>query len=96
MSTEQHISCFGCGETEESSITEFYGYTVCKACQVKLGLFQDETIKKHVDSFQRANQRDPNKPLYQEEVRNRLVLLDKDYLPKRIKLLHIQSRLKEV
>ncbi len=96
MSTKKEIRCYQCGETEESSIEDLFGYMVCRACKVKLGLYHDETIKKHAESFQRAKDLNPQKPSYKEEVDYRLIAMEKDYISKRIKLLHIQERLSQL
>ncbi|TRX47053.1 hypothetical protein FNH22_30625 [Fulvivirga sp. M361] len=87
-------SCFRCAEEDESFLEDLYGYTVCNACTIKLGLYHDETIQKHASSYQRAKDLDPAKPSYQEEVDRRLVMMEKDYIAKRIKLLHIRYRLR--
>ena len=65
-----------------------YGYTICDSCKSKLGLFTDETIKKHVSLYRTRDHS------YEEEIRDRLILLEKDCIKKTIKLLHIQERLK--
>lgn len=96
MNTNNQIACFRCEETEKSSLLDLYGYTVCKACESKLGLYQDPTIKKHVSSFEIARQFSPEKPTYAEEVDIRLRAMERDYIGKRLKLLHIQARLKDM
>ena len=89
---ESHImnmtkSCFNCGMKG----TDMYSYTICEPCKTRLGLFTDETIKKHVSYFNSSK-----KHSYEDEVHHRLIVLDKAYIKKRIKLLHIQERLKHV
>lgn len=96
MSNSSQTSCFRCGENEESSLQNLYGYTVCKACETKLGLYHDQTIIKHVSSFDIARQLNPEKPTYAEEVDQRLKMMERDYIGKRLKLLHIQDRLREI
>ncbi len=73
-------SCFQCGENG----TDMYGYTICDSCKNKLRLFTDKTIKKYLS------------PSFEEDIRNRLILLDKDYTKKRIKLLNILERLEYI
>ncbi len=93
---KQNYSCFRCGETEKASLNDMYNYVVCNACVTKLGLYHDETIKKHMASFQRAKDMNPEKLSYEEEVNHRLIAMEKDYISKRIKLLHIRERLKNL
>jgi len=69
-----------------------YGYTTCDSCKSKLGLFTDVTIKKHILLYKKSAKNHS----YEEEIHNRLIFLDKDYIKKRIKLLHIQERLKHI
>lgn len=79
--------CFQCGKEGE----KLFGYTICGTCKARLGLFTDETIRKHVSLY-----RSTKKHSYEEEIERRLVLMEKDYIKKRIKLLHIRERLKHV
>ena len=81
---------------QDIDLIDLYGYTVCPACKIKLGLFQDKTIQRHNSTFAKAKENNPGRPSYEEEVRNRLIHLDKDYISKRIKLLHIQDRLQHL
>jgi hypothetical protein len=77
--------CFQCG----NSGTDMYGYTICDACKSKLGLFSDETIEKHCQKYET----DPDTRSYEEEIKYRLKYIETDYIKKKIKLLHILSRL---
>jgi len=83
MSTR--ITCFQCGKQG----TDLFGYTICESCKSKLGLFTDETIKKHISLYQSTKNHS-----YEEEIRERLIFMEKDYIKKRIKLLNILERLK--
>ncbi len=80
-------TCVLCGSAGE----EFCGYIVCDACRSALGLFTDATIKKHMRLFESGEDHS-----YEEEVRNRLDLMEKDYIRKRIKLLHIKERIENL
>lgn len=80
--------CFQCGKKG----ADMYGYTICDLCKSKLGLFTDETIKKHIAFYKKP----AKKHSYSKEIRDRLIFLDKDYVKKRIKLLYIQERLKDI
>ncbi len=72
--------CFQCGKNG----ADMFGYAICDSCKSKLGLFTDATIKKY-DSMK-----------FREEISNRLKILEKDFIKKKIKLLHIQERLKQI
>ncbi len=78
--------CFQCGRIGK----DLCGITVCDSCKSRLGLFTDETIKKHI-SLYKAKGRS-----YEEEIARRLDFIEKDFIKKKIKLLHIQERLKEL
>jgi hypothetical protein len=77
-------SCFACGAEAE----EMYGYLICEKCKSKLGLFTDDTIKRNTQEFM-----DSSRHSYLDEINRRLDIMDKDYIKKRIKLLHIKDRL---
>ena len=81
-------TCFQCGNKG----IDMYGYIICDSCKAKLGLFTDETIKKHIILYKSPLKR----RTYEEEINYRLDFINKDYIKKRIKLLHIQERLKHV
>ena len=76
--------CVLCGDKG----SDFYGYIVCDACKSRLGLFSDNTIKKHIALY--AAEKDHS---YEDELRARLDILEKDYIMKKIKLLYILDRL---
>ena len=87
--TKKSKTCFRC--EKDCADLEMYGYFVCQQCKSKLGLFRDETIKKYVlsDKF-------GSKASFVKEIQRRLDFVDKDYIRKRIKLLHVQERLKKI
>lgn len=89
-------TCFKCEGSSLAPTEELYGYVVCEVCKSKMGLFRDETIQRHVDSYARAKEADPSQPDYAENVRNRLREIEKTYIGWRIKLLHIQERMGEM
>ncbi len=78
--------CFQCG----SQGKDLCGFTVCDSCKSKLGLFTDETIKKHIALYKAKGRS------YEAEIARRLDFIEKDFAKKKIKLLHIQERLKEL
>ena len=89
--------CFKCHERDPEFLIKLYGYTVCKLCKSGLGLLQDKTIKKHQNNSERkALLSDVDVPLFHEEVQMRLNKMDRDYIGKRIKLLHILDRLDKI
>lgn len=77
-------TCFECG----SKASLFFGYYICESCKSKLGLFTMPTIQKHIELYKTS------KPLtYKEEIESRLLLIEKDFIKKKIKLLHILSQI---
>jgi len=70
-----------------------FGYTLCLDCRANLKLFTDKTIERHALQFKEAKRQDPEHLTYEEEMRYRLDFIHKDYISKRIKLLHILSKL---
>ena len=77
-------TCFNCGKETTNNL---YNYPICDSCKSKLKLFSDETIKKYY-------LKDPEK--FSKEIQRRLEFIDKDYIKKRIKLLHVQEQLKHL
>ena len=77
-------TCFNCGKETTNNL---YNYPICDFCKSKLKLFSDETIKKHY-------LKNPEK--FSKEIQRRLGFIDKDYIKKRIKLLHVQEQLKHL
>ncbi|MBQ4820281.1 hypothetical protein [Aquimarina sp. MMG016] len=77
-------ACFNCGKNGNDLL---YSYSICDSCKAKLRLFKNHTIEKH-------NAKNPEK--FSNEIQRRLDFLDKDYIKKRIKLLHIQEQLKNL
>jgi len=81
-------SCFLCGDKG----TDVYGYTICDSCKSQLKLFSDDTIRRHISLYKKQKKTRS----YIEEIRYRLDFLEKDYIKKRLKLLHILERLKHI
>ncbi|WP_299217310.1 hypothetical protein [uncultured Aquimarina sp.] len=73
--------CFNCDKNGKN----MYGYAICDSCKSKLRLFTKDTIKRYYSE---------NPESFPEEIQRRLDVLDKDYIKKRMKLLHIQEQLK--
>lgn len=73
--------CFNCGEPGH----KFYGYTVCDSCKKELRLFTDKTVGKYVEKYSESE--------YREEIKERLSLVEKDFIKKRIKLLDILDKI---
>jgi hypothetical protein len=70
---------------------ELLGFNICSRCKDRLSLFTDTTISGHVQQMKEMGNHS-----FEAEVKNRLMYLEKDYIKKKIKLLHILSRLKEI
>jgi hypothetical protein len=90
------IQCFLCGNRNPHEVSILYGYEVCSICQSTLGLLKDNTIQKHVLRYAKARETVPENPSYSEDVDYRVRRLEEDYFKRRIKLLHIQERLKKL
>ncbi|MTI88175.1 MAG: hypothetical protein FH748_09425 [Balneolaceae bacterium] len=86
--------CYRCGAEDENSNINLYGHTICLDCKSKLGLYKDKTIKRHFQSYGQ-NPKD-ERDHYEDEILYRLDFIKKDYINKKIKLLHILDRLKEL
>jgi hypothetical protein len=76
-------SCFNC----DKKGGDFLGYVICEQCKSKLRLFTESTIKEYLE-------KDPIG--FPKEITRRLELLDKDYIKKKIKLLHIKSTINKL
>lgn len=66
---------------------KLFEYYVCDDCKKKLGLPSEKTINRHIDSYKKKNKS------FEDEIKYRLDFIEKDYVKKRIKLLHIRSKL---
>ncbi|MEE9363288.1 MAG: hypothetical protein V3U92_11890 [Cellulophaga sp.] len=88
--------CYKCQETDKTKISTLFGYSICKPCISNLGLLQDATIKRHITSFDPSLKKNLETTSHKEAVSNRIILLERGYISKKIKLLHIQKRLKEL
>ena len=88
--------CFGCSNTNPIEITNLFGYDVCRSCKSILGLLKDDTIRKHIASYAKKQEAVPENPTYKEDVDYRLNFMEERYIKTRLKLLHIQERLKNI
>ena len=80
------MKCFNCASDVGSLL---YGIPICNSCKSDLRLFTDDTIIRQEREYKGSDKY----ASYQDEVSDRLKLLEMDYLKKRIKLLHILDRL---
>jgi hypothetical protein len=80
------MKCFNCGA---ETTNQRYKITICPACEKDLRLFSDETIARQRAEYQSSEKY----AAYDDEIADRLVFLEKDYLKKKIKLLHVLERL---
>ena len=78
MKNKVEKTCFNC----DNNGSEFFGYVICEECKSKLRLFTESTIEGHLE-------KDPVG--FPKEINRRLEWLDKDYIKKKIKLLHVKS-----
>ena len=82
-------SCSQCESTQR--VVNLYGYFFCARCQTKLGLHTDKTILKNAGKYAQSK---PHS--YEVEVMQRLQCMEQDFIKKKVKLLHILSRLDEL
>lgn len=80
------MKCFNCS-SETGNI--LYGVAICKSCVTDLRLFTDDTIARQDAEYRPSEKYNSLKA----EVIDRLVIMEKDYLKKRLKLLHMLDRL---
>ncbi|MDD3876625.1 MAG: hypothetical protein PHT69_08390 [Bacteroidales bacterium] len=73
--------CFNCGNATDK---EIFNYPVCDLCKSQLKLLNEATIKKHYCK---------NPDGFSLEIQRRLDFIEKDYISKKIKLLHVQKQL---
>ncbi len=66
-----------------------YGITVCKTCESDLRLYNDATIARQETEYKASARYDSLKA----EVADRLIIMEKDYIKKRIRLLHMLHKL---
>jgi hypothetical protein len=90
------MRCFSCVSTNQSQIKSLYGYNVCDSCEPTLGLYKDNTIRKHIASYEKKREAVPENPTYVQEVDYRVEAMEEYYIRRRLKLLHIQARLKAI
>lgn len=80
------MKCFNC--TSDTNFKK-YEIPICHSCESGLKLFTDDTIIRQKKEYKASE----NYSSYQDEISHRIILLERDYLKKRIKLLHILERL---
>lgn len=85
--------CYKCGQNQVENLNDMFGFIICSSCKSKMGLFQDNTLKRYVKSFAESKKLDPDQPTFEEEISNRLAKVEKDYISKKIKLLYLLERL---
>ncbi len=71
--------CYHCGS---ETAKELFHYPICDSCQSNLKLLTETTIGKHYV-------KDPE--AFSEEIQRRLDFVEKDYISKKIKLLHVKE-----
>ena len=61
-----------------------------------MGLFQTKTIQRHIAAYAKAKAIDPTQRTYKEEIQQKLVHLEKDYIGKKIKLLYLLDQVRNL
>lgn len=89
-------TCAHCNEGFNTKLDKLYGFALCENCRSGLNLMTDKTIEKHIESYAKAKEQNNSLPSYSEEVEAKLKLLEKAYVSRKIKLLHIGERLKHL
>lgn len=90
MSTSKNqLTCFNC-QGSKQTVSVFFGYPVCDKCKRGLGLYKDETIKRHRDQYKGKEES------FNQEVKKKLDDLKRTTIRKSIKLMHIQKKLLEL
>lgn len=69
--------------------SEMYGIPICNSCKSGLRLFSEETINRQSKEYKSSKKYAD----YKSEISDRLVILEKDYTKKKIKLLYILEQL---
>lgn len=75
--------CFNCDQPG----TEFYGHIICEECKIGLRLFSDATIRKQMSTDPRG---------YIKELKNRLEVVESEYIKSKIKLQYMIERAEEM
>lgn len=88
-------ACYRCEGDSGASVFQLYGYSICELCKTELALHHERTIQRNKAAFEAAasTRKNPEKLTYKEEVERRLVIMEKDHISKRIKLMHILDHL---
>lgn len=83
------MKCFNRGsETDHKK----YEIPICHSCETHLRLFNDDTIIRQIKEYKPSEKYSS----YQDEISRRVLLVERDYFKKRIKLFHILGRLEKI
>jgi hypothetical protein len=63
--------------------TELYDFPLCSGCESKVGLMSETTFQKHCQ----------HRAAFEKEAKEKLAILEKEYVQKKIKLMDILRRL---
>jgi len=77
--------CSLCGDQG----SEFYGYSICDVCKADIRLYTDNTIQRQRSNFKKSSRAST----YEDDMQYRLQFIERDYIKKKIKLMHILDRL---
>ena len=80
------MKCFNCDSDADDQL---YEIPICSFCKSDLRLFNDDTIIRQQLEYKSSEKY----ASYKDEISDRLILLRRDCLKKKIKLLHILERL---
>jgi hypothetical protein len=80
------MKCFNCGLNTD---IQKFGIAICTLCEAELRLFTDDTILRQNKEYKSSDKY----ASYPDEIADRLQLLEKDFLKKKIKLSHILERI---
>ncbi len=84
---KQKTICVNCG----NDLKGVSSLPVCEECRMKISFLTDDTIRKHIELFRHAQ-----KTSYKEEIQRRLTLVEKEYIVKKLKLLHVLKRVEVI
>jgi hypothetical protein len=87
-------NCTLCNSKNEVEL--LFDYPVCGKCKKRMGLFQDATIKKYYLEFEQGLKDGTKDISFEGEMKRRLDYIEKDYIKKKIKLLHVLDRLGQI
>ena len=80
--TNKQLTCVLC---TTPATDDKYGFPICSECKSQIGLMSEATFQKHYQ----------HRAAFEKEAREKLHILEKDYVRKKIKLMDILNRLEK-